>query len=128
MVVVSHFKYFLLLCSQTILIGIRFIFLLAVHVCKSHRSGHEYVVIILTLIISHLSIIRRCDLLMNIVIMMLLQVVVVQLVKVLVLLLGILVTIVSYISTLLIRTTHCSFLIMTIKILNVETASSLMVS
>jgi len=65
---------------------------------------------------------------MNIVIMMLLQVVVVQLVKVLVLLLGILVTIVSYISTLLIRTAHCSFLIMTIKILNVETTSSLMVS
>ena len=48
-----------------------------------------------------------------------LQVVVVELVEVRILLLGVLVTIVSYISSLLVSTTHGSFLIMTVKILNV---------
>jgi len=65
---------------------------------------------------------------MNVIIMVLLKVVVVQLVEVLVLLLGVLVAIVSYISALLVSTTHGSFLIMTIKILNVKTTSSLVVS
>ena len=52
----------------------------------------------------------------------------VQLVEVLVLLLGVLVTIVSYISSLLAGTAHGSFLVVTVKILNVETTSSLVVS
>jgi len=80
MMVICHFKYFLLLGSQTILIWIWLIFLLTVHVCESHSSRHEYVIIILTRAVIrpiNLSVIRWCNLLMNVVIMVMLQVVVV---------------------------------------------------
>lgn len=115
MVIICHLKYFLLLSSQRILIGIIIIFL-TVHVGKSHGSRHEYIVILTWIIIwsVNLTSIRWSNsLLVNIIIMMLLKVMI-QLVKVLILLLSVFIAIVSYISALLARTTNWTFLIMTV--------------
>ena len=73
-VIVRHFKYFLLLSSQTVLVWIWFIFS-SIHIGKSHCSRYKNIVILSWVIIRsiYLTWIWRCNsLLVNIVIVVLL--------------------------------------------------------